>query len=228
MMDEFEIPDTYLIPNVIEKLEQKNRSKWLAKRQASEKTKDLIELLVTSDADIDVLNDIAKALDKAAVALKKAPRYFGKIDYLENSPYDSFEDVSHELSPLSGLSNPLSPPVTIEVKDGTAWGSVFCGWAYEGPPGTIHGGFVAAIFDQFLGMAQMIGKQPGMTGRLTVHYHARSPLNKELKLKAWFERVDGRKTIIHGEMFDGANKTASCEGLFIAPKDGVHMLRPLE
>ena len=228
MMDEFEIPDTYIVPSEIEKLEQKDRSKWLAKRQTSEKVKDLIELLVTSDADIDVLNNIAATLDSAAEALKNSPRYFGKIDYLENGPYTSFADVSHELSPLSGLSNPMSPPVTIEVKDGKAWGSVFCGWAYEGPPGTVHGGFVAAIFDQFLGMAQMIGKQPGMTGRLTVHYHARSPLNKQLQLKAWLEKVDGRRTIIHGEMFDGDNKTASCQGLFIAPKDGVHMLRPLE
>jgi hypothetical protein len=228
MKDEFEIPDTYIIPSAIEKLDEKDRERWQAKRQASESLKDLIELLVTSDADIDVLSDITRSLEQASARLKNAPRYFGKIDYLENSPYDSFEDVSHELSPLSGLSNPLSPPVTIEVKDGKAWGSVFCGWAYEGPPGTIHGGFVAAIFDQFLGMAQMIGKQPGMTGRLTVHYHARSPLNKELQLKAWLERVDGRKTVIHGEMFDGENKTASCEGLFIAPKDGVHMLRPLE
>jgi acyl-coenzyme A thioesterase PaaI-like protein len=228
MKDDFEIPDVYTIPDSIDNLEPEQRENWQAKRQVSAKIKDLIELLVTSDADIEVLDNISNSLDSAVAALENSPRYFGKVDYLENGPYQSFSDVSHELSPLSGLSNPLSPPVKIEVKDGKASGSVFCGWAYEGPPGTVHGGFVAAIFDQFLGMAQMIGKQPGMTGRLIVHYHARSPLNKELQLKAWLERVDGRKTIIHGEMFDGDNKTASCEGLFIAPKDGVHMLRPLE
>lgn len=51
-------------------------------------------------------------------------------------------------------------------------------------PGQRAWGFVAAIFDQFyLGMAQVLGGQPGMTDYLHVNYHQRTPLNTELKLE---------------------------------------------
>ena len=87
--------------------------------------------------------------------------------------------------------------------------------------GSGPGGYVAAIFDQFMGMAQIIGKQPGMTGTLKVRYLRPSPLNVELKLTAWLERVEGRKTVIKAEMANGETITASCEALFIRPKGGI-------
>lgn len=102
-----------------------------------------------------------------------------------------------------------------------ARGTVTCGWAYEGPPGHIHGGFVAAILDQFLGMAQMLGRQPGMTGKLNLRYHRPSPLNVELNLEAWLEKVEGRKTLMRGEMRHGEQVTASCDALFIRPRGGL-------
>jgi acyl-CoA thioesterase FadM len=80
---------------------------------------------------------------------------------------------------------------------------------------------VAAIFDQFMGMAQMMGKQPGMTGRLTTRYHRPTPLNVELKLEAWMESVEGRKTLMQAEMRNGDEVTATCEALFIRPKGGL-------
>jgi hypothetical protein len=41
------------------------------------------------------------------------------------------------------------------------------GSAYEGPPGCVHGGYVAAAFDEMLGFVQSLGGNPGMTARLT-------------------------------------------------------------
>ena len=112
------------------------------------------------------------------------------------------------------------------IKDDRAYGKVTAGWAYEGPPGTLHGGYVAAIFDQFLGMAQVMGKQPGMTGILTTRYHQRTPLNTELRLEAWIEKLDGRKTMVRGEMYAGDIMTASCDGLFIQPRGGLGKIKP--
>ena len=90
-----------------------------------------------------------------------------------------------------------------------------------------HGGYVAAIFDQFLGMAQVLGKQPGMTGYLHVNYHNRTPLNTELKLEGKLVRTEGRKTIMWGEMFADGQMTASCEGLFIQPRGGMQAVKNL-
>ena len=45
-------------------------------------------------------------------------------------------------------------------------GVVTFGDAYEGPPGCVHGGFIAASFDEMLGFVAGATGKPGMTARL--------------------------------------------------------------
>jgi acyl-coenzyme A thioesterase PaaI-like protein len=126
-----------------------------------------------------------------------------------------------EHSPLSGRSNPLAPPLITEfVEDPgghhvTGW--VTFGAAYEGPPGHVHGGLVAAMFDELLGFAQ---QTTGFTGRLTVHYRKPTPLHQPLRVKAWPAGEDGRKRLIKGTCHLGETLLSEAEGLFIAPLDG--------
>lgn len=127
-----------------------------------------------------------------------------------------------EYSPLSGRSNPLAPPMItqlVEEPDGTyhVGGSVVFGAAYEGPPGHAHGGLVAAMFDELLGFALL---SPSFTGTLTVRYRKPTPLHKTLTLKAWPERVEGRKRTIKGTCHDGQTLLSESEGIFIAPREG--------
>jgi acyl-coenzyme A thioesterase PaaI-like protein len=126
-----------------------------------------------------------------------------------------------EHSPLSGRSNPLAPPIFAEFVDDPeesyVKGWVTFGAAYEGPPGHVHGGFVAAMFDELLGFAQ---QDSGFTGRLTVHYRRPTPLHKELSIKAWADREEGRKRFIKGTCHLGDTLLTEAEGLFIAPRDG--------
>ena len=82
--------------------------------------------------------------------------------------------------------------------------------------------------DQFLGMAQILGGQPGMTGYLHVNYHNRTPLNTELKLEGRLVKIEGRKTIMRGEMVADGVMTASCEGLFVQPKGGMQSVKTLD
>ena len=77
-------------------------------------------------------------------------------------------------------------------------------------------------------MAQVIGGQPGMTGYLHVNYHQRTPLNTELKLQGTLIRVEGRKTIMRGEMYADGIMTASAEGLFVEPRGGMRTVKTLE
>jgi acyl-coenzyme A thioesterase PaaI-like protein len=80
----------------------------------------------------------------------------------------------------------------------------------------VHGGFVAAAFDEMLGFAQSLTGNPGMTGTLTVRYRAPTPLKAELGLEAWVERVEGRKIFARGTIRAGALLTAEAEGLFVS------------
>ncbi len=123
-------------------------------------------------------------------------------------------------SPISGRSNAIAPPVNLGVVDGGSGGShiegnVSFGPAYEGPPGHVHGGFVAAMFDELLGFAQ---QGPGFTATLTIHYRKPTPLNRRLSLWAAVEKVEGRKRWVRGSCELDGTLLAEAEGLFIAPR----------
>lgn len=201
---------------------------WEAKRRVANAIKQLTEVLVTSTPDTQKMHAIAGKLEETAQAFSESPRIYGRLDWSNSGEHGSFGQISHELNPMAGWSNPLAPPINSWVEDEKAYATCRCGWAYEGPPGSVHGGFVASIFDQFLGMAQMLGGQPGMTGYLHVNYHNRTPLNTELTLEGKLVKVEGRKTFMRGEMFADGVMTASAEGLFVQPRGGIYSVKTHE
>ncbi len=151
--------------------------------------------LVTSSPSVDEMHKIAQKLNTTAEDFRNSPRIFGRSQWAESGEHGSFGQISHELNPLAGLSNPIAPPVNHWIDGELAFATCQCGWAYEGPPGSVHGGIVAAIFDQFLGMAQIVGGQPGMTAYLNMSYHNRTPLNTELKLEGQTPPNRGAKNL---------------------------------
>jgi acyl-coenzyme A thioesterase PaaI-like protein len=119
-------------------------------------------------------------------------------------------------SPIIGRANPIAPPVAMREEAGRVVGTVRFGSAYEGPPGCVHGGWVAAAFDELLGFAQSLTGQGGMTGTLTIRYRKPTPLHTELRLAARVDRVEGRKIFASGEIHAGELLTAEAEGIFIS------------
>lgn len=200
---------------------------WVAKRRVANAIRQLTEVLVTSSPGTEKMHAIAEQLELTAEEFGGASRIYGRFDWARSGEHGNFGQVSHELNPMAGWSNPIAPPINNWIDGDMALGTCQCGWAYEGPPGSVHGGFVAAIFDQFLGMAQVLGGQPGMTGYLHINYHQRTPLNTELKLEGKLIKVERRKTIMRGEMYAGGVMTASAEGLFVQPRGGMHSVKTL-
>ncbi|HWB66352.1 MAG TPA: PaaI family thioesterase [Mycobacteriales bacterium] len=132
-------------------------------------------------------------------------------------------------SPMSGHSNPIAPPLQmriVERGDGEVVieGDITFGPAYEGPPGHCHGGYVAAMFDELLGFAQL---GPGFTAYLKVDYRKPTPLNRPLELRAWIDHIDGRKRLVRGTSSLDGELLAEAEGLFIAPRSGEDYLSRL-
>ena len=199
-------------------------AEWEAKRRVAAAVRKISEVLVTSSPDLEDMHTFAEELERTADRFADTPRLYGRLEWIRTGEHGSYGQVSHELNSLAGFSNPLAPPVHTWIDGETAFGRCICNWAYEGPPGSVHGGFVAAIFDQFMGMAQSIGGQPGMTAYLNVNYHQRTPLNTELNLRGELVELAGRKTRMLGEMFAGQERTASCEVLFVEPRQGIYSL----
>ena len=134
---------------------------------------------------------------------------------LSNDPTGLFP-----FSPAMGRSNPLASHVDLSVGDDkVVHGTVTLTEQYNGPPfDTCHGGIIALIYDDLIGMAAMVGAGGGMTASLKINYRKPTPLFRQLTLTAWLESHDGRKFIAKGEMHCDGVLLTEAEGLFIRPK----------
>jgi acyl-coenzyme A thioesterase PaaI-like protein len=194
---------------------EKAEGAWAAKRRLATAMRQVIDRLVTTDAPEKELEAAADALERYAERLATHPRRKMPMGFSEVA---NAGDVAgfFDMSPLIGLSNPMSPPIRLRVEDDEVRGTAIFGAAYEGPPGHVHGGFVAAAFDEVLGFAQSLSGNPGMTGTLTIRYRKPTPLYTELRFVARVLRVEGRKIFTEGQVFAGEVLTAEAEGLFIS------------
>lgn len=220
-MPDLDNPDN---PFASEEITPAYSAEWDARRRVADAIRRLTEVLVSSTPPIPQLHAIADTLELTADNFAAQPRIYGRALFAGGGTHGSMGQISHELNPVAGISNPLAPPLNVWFADGVTHGRATLGWAYEGPPGSVHGGFVAALFDQFMGVAQASGGQPGMTGTLSTRYHRRTPLNTELHFRGWVEKIEGRKTFVHAEIHAGEVLTASCDGVFVQPPGGMDRL----
>jgi acyl-coenzyme A thioesterase PaaI-like protein len=126
-----------------------------------------------------------------------------------------------DFSPLIGPLNPLAPPDRHGGRGRQRRRHGRVRRRVRGPPGCVHGGFIAAAFDEVLGMTQSLGGPPGMTGRLEISYRSPTPLHRLLRFEGRIERVDGRKIHTRATLHHGQALCAEAYGLFISVKPEV-------
>jgi len=120
-----------------------------------------------------------------------------------------------------GRDSAIAVPLTygvVTMPDGqrVCEGSVTCPLLYEGPPGGVHGGYLAGLFDDVLGgTQQLIEGHSGLTGTLTVRYRSITPLETELHFRGWIDHVSGRRIRAKATCHAGERLTAEAEALFI-------------
>lgn len=121
---------------------------------------------------------------------------------------------------MLGMRNPHAPPLRVTMDDeGGASATFTLGAAYEGPPGCVHGGIVAAVLDQVLGAVPARLGLPGMTATLDTTYRRPTPLGEELTCRGRVVERDGWKVRAAGEIRDGEDRvTAEAEALFVVPR----------
>ena len=169
----------------------------------------------TSTAPDDVVARAADLIDQAVRVLEPGPHgrgYHGSAEGSVGGVPHGF--TSH--SPVTGPLNAVASVVSLSSSETEVVADVVYGDAYEGPPGHLHGGFVAAIFDEVLGFAQALSGAPGMTGKLEITYRSPTPLHTPLRVVGRFERIDGRKIFTTGTIHAGDRLCAEAKGLFIS------------
>ena len=133
---------------------------------------------------------------------------------MRSRPEETHEDYLPR-SPLVGRISPIAPPIEYEFLDGGVRASGVFHAAFEGPPGYVHGGWIALAFDEILGMTNMASGNPGMTGRLSIRYRRPTPLHTKVAFRGWVEQVDGRRVVTRGTLSVDDVVTAEAEGLFV-------------
>lgn len=173
------------------------------------------EALVNSDAGVDDINKAAQLAEELTAFLEQGPHGRALWGFAEASNAGD-ASASFDNSPVVGPANPVAPPVMLHSTGDGVEGTATFGQQYEGPPGHVHGGIVAAAFDEVLGMVQSLTGHPGMTARLVVNYRSPTPLHRELRFKARVDRVEGRKIFTSGTLHSGDRLCAEAEGLFVS------------
>jgi acyl-coenzyme A thioesterase PaaI-like protein len=170
-----------------------------ARRDLADSCRRVIDELARSTADPQAFGDAADLVRRAADLLASGT-HGREYEGAEASLAAHRDHLFIDHSPLAGPLNPLAVPMQLTMEGEQAVGVVTFGAAYEGPPGHVHGGYVAAAFDEVLGMVQGVTGNPGMTRFLDVQYRSPTPLHQPLEFRGRVERVEGRKIFVAGDL----------------------------
>lgn len=124
-------------------------------------------------------------------------------------------------NPVTGIANPMAPPLVVRQENGGVVAEAMLGLAYEGPPSFVHGGMSALFMDQMLGSAAGAAGLWGMTAHLELDYRGPLPLQTPLVLRARVQSHEGRKAFISGTIAlasDPDTVLVEARGLFVMPR----------
>jgi hypothetical protein len=109
-----------------------------------------------------------------------------------------------------GAYHPAFPVYALRCADDRAEGEVTFPLCYEGPPGVVHGGFLALFFDCVLQQLNCDMGLAGKTTRLALRYRRPTPLHRPLRVVAVRTVADDR---IHSEaqLLDGDDLLCAAE-----------------
>ena len=184
-----------------------------AHRRLADALRRVTDQIVLTAADQQRLDEAAALVEQAADLLAPdTPAWALSMPSFEpdDDPHTYFP-----FSPQIGHFNPLAPPLSVWVEGETVHATGNLGAAYEGPPGCVHGGIIASLFDEILGVANITAGVGAMTGTLTIRYRKPTPLCTDLTLTARCDRIEGRKVFTSGTIHANGVLTAEAEGIFI-------------
>ncbi|QLY30655.1 PaaI family thioesterase [Nocardia huaxiensis] len=143
-------------------------------------------------------------------------------DKLDAAVVDEWSAPTWHRTDLPSRGNITLPPFLVDSasRDGVHARITFRTF-HLGGNNAAHGGHIALGFDDLLGMTAAVHtKAVTRTGYLHVDYRSITPLNTELQVHGWVERVEGRKVFVRATLHDGDRLCAEANGLFVLLKPG--------
>jgi acyl-coenzyme A thioesterase PaaI-like protein len=147
------------------------------------------------------------------------PDLGGEIDWV---PLDAAALVGSSLRFVSG--DPEGNRFRVSYYRGPAHhlkAKVWFGPETEGPPGHAHGGAMAAVVDEVLGLAAWAAGYSIVVGNLNISFRNMLPLHKVVSVETKVISVEGRKVMVHGRIYCEKTTYAvgECLCITIQPKN---------
>jgi acyl-coenzyme A thioesterase PaaI-like protein len=181
-------------------------------------TRSLMLAAATTAVDVEEVREAARAMDRLAEQLSAQTR-----ERTLRAPFEG-PARTRDLGPEHGwrvfASNPQAFPIDIHFDGDTATARTIANALYEGPAGTVHGGFLSHLLDVMLGtLVQATGRR-GLTAALDLRYLAPTPLDVPLQLHARIVESTGRRTLADGWIEHDGGRTVEARGTFIDVSQG--------
>lgn len=204
------------LPAYSKRVHEHITSAELAERAAlwgplAEEMRELVEATILSEVDADT---VAEVREHVGAALELVRR---KSDTGSHGLHTNDDgDVWHWGNAATGLRNAIAPPLReVSNVDGKAVFSAEMGAAYEGPPGCVHGGWIALVIDHASGRAAHVhAKGTTFTGTLTVKYLQPTRLGT-ITAHAWVSGLGRNSFTVKCELSTDDGVCAEGEGIFV-------------
>ena len=190
-----------------------DETQQLALEQLVKAVRELNEKTAVARGDAQGLQALATEVAALAAKIDTDPQQ--RPLKMFRMPTESQLDSLLPYSFINGRFNPVAPLFNIRNEGDRVVGIGTLGAVYEGPPHSVHGGWIAAAYDQMLALANLVQDRGGFTASITVNYRQRTPLYEEIRFEAWHERAEGKKIWAKGKCTINGQLLSEAEGLFI-------------
>lgn len=174
--------------------------------------------LSAHEADDTTLRRISELLAGTAVELEGWPRRERIVPtFGEGAVIDTTAKGRHPLDDraVAGPANPTAVDFTARREGDEVVADAWFGAAFEGAPGRVHGGMVAAVFDDLVGFVLGMVAHPGFTGGITVDYKAPVPTERTVEFRARLRERTERKLLVDADVRLADKVLATCDAVLV-------------
>ena len=188
------------------------REVFSASRDLVTAVRELMVVASISDVDAPTMQQATQLVNLASEMLAARVRTTGRREHLDRGAIarlrggEPWEVFTH---------NPMGIPLRISVSGAEATATVMTTALFEGPPGILHGGFVAAMLDALLSTLVQAQEIRAVTVKLDVRFLRAVEIGIELHLRGTVNAVGGRKVRAAGWIHSDHDLIAEAEALFI-------------
>ena len=131
------------------------------------------------------------------------------------TPYGTTETNSYVDGDPEGSR--LRTSMFVRESDRRLIAKIWWGPDAEGPPGHAHGGSMAAVLDNTMGVCCWVEGYPVLAASITIDFLRGLPLAALYTVESWVNKVEGKKIYAAGKIFmdDDDKPYAEGHGLFI-------------